>query len=383
MEATIQSSSTHKIELSLCTQNSSVSPMDRVSVRGIDWDYSRNDPSPPDFSRTLPKPKTTVFGVFIYIFKSKESIETIPKMIRALPTFPELSRFCPNTPEGYKHRVWYLPLYFRVRGIDWDYSRNDPSPPDFSRTLPKPKTTVFGVFIYIFKSKESIETIPKMIRALPTFPELSRFCPNTPEGYKHRVWYLPLYFRVQGTDFDRSQNDPSTPELARTLSKPKIIVFGAFAHIFKSKESIATIPEMLRALPNYPDISRTLPKARNTVFVWGIDCDYSRSDTNTPDFARIIPILPELFRRLETACLVRGIDCDCSRSDTRTPKLGNCHQFPQIAKRVTAYPLQQFFSSGKMRGRRPRRGQRSCPIAAKLPAGGGVHRRVARLPKSS
>ncbi|KAJ8980254.1 hypothetical protein NQ317_019469 [Molorchus minor] len=42
-----------------------------ASVRGIDCDYSysRNDPSPPDLSRTLPKPKTTVFGVFTYIFR--------------------------------------------------------------------------------------------------------------------------------------------------------------------------------------------------------------------------------------------------------------------------------------------------------------------------
>ncbi|KAJ8968459.1 hypothetical protein NQ317_005843 [Molorchus minor] len=44
----------------------------------------------------------------------------------------------------------------------------------------------------------------------------------------------------------------------------------------------------------------------------------------------------------------------------RSYVLNNCHHFPQIAKRVTAYPLQQFFPSGKMRGRRPRRWQRSC-----------------------
>ncbi|KAJ8977145.1 hypothetical protein NQ317_010412 [Molorchus minor] len=69
-----------------------------------------------------------------------------------------------------------------VRGIDCDYSRNDPSTPDFSRTLPKPKTTVFGVFAHIFRSKESIATIPEMIRALPTLLEFSRFFPNSPEG---------------------------------------------------------------------------------------------------------------------------------------------------------------------------------------------------------
>ncbi|KAJ8977221.1 hypothetical protein NQ317_002474, partial [Molorchus minor] len=44
----------------------------------------------------------------------------------------------------------------------------------------------------------------------------------------------------------------------------------------------------------------------------------------------------------------------------RSYVLNNCHHFPQIAKRVTAYPLQQFFPSGKMRGRRPRRWQQNC-----------------------
>ncbi|KAJ8981354.1 hypothetical protein NQ317_002892 [Molorchus minor] len=69
------------------------------AVRGIDCDYSRNDPSPPDFSRIFPMPKTTVFDVFPYIFRLKESISTIPGMIRALPTFPGFSRFSPNSPE--------------------------------------------------------------------------------------------------------------------------------------------------------------------------------------------------------------------------------------------------------------------------------------------
>ncbi|KAJ8977411.1 hypothetical protein NQ317_003192 [Molorchus minor] len=123
-------------------------------VRGIDYDYSRNHPSPPDLSRTLPKHKTTVFGVFAYIFRFKESIATIPEMIRAFPTFPEFSRF--------------------LRGIDCDYSRNDPSPPDLAPTLPKPETTVFGVFAYIFRCEESIATILETIRALSIWPELSR-----------------------------------------------------------------------------------------------------------------------------------------------------------------------------------------------------------------
>ncbi|KAJ8969320.1 hypothetical protein NQ317_011440, partial [Molorchus minor] len=98
----------------------------------------------------------------------EESIATIPETIRALPIFPELSRS--------------LKPPCLVRGIDCDYSRNDPSTPDFSRTLPKPKTTVFGVFAHIFRSKESIATIPEMIRALPTLPEFSRFFPNSPEA---------------------------------------------------------------------------------------------------------------------------------------------------------------------------------------------------------
>ncbi|KAJ8983768.1 hypothetical protein NQ317_006100, partial [Molorchus minor] len=61
-----------------------------------------------------------------------------------------------------------------VRGIDCDYSRNDPSTPDFSRTLPKARNTVFGVFHHIFRCEESIAAIPETIRALPTFPEFSR-----------------------------------------------------------------------------------------------------------------------------------------------------------------------------------------------------------------
>ncbi|KAJ8983603.1 hypothetical protein NQ317_004241 [Molorchus minor] len=50
-------------------------------------------------------------------------------MIRAFPTIPEFSRFCSNFPEGWKHRVW---------------------------------------------CEESIATIPKTIRVLPTFSEVFR-----------------------------------------------------------------------------------------------------------------------------------------------------------------------------------------------------------------
>ncbi|KAJ8979430.1 hypothetical protein NQ317_018051, partial [Molorchus minor] len=164
-------------------------------VQEIDYDYPRNDPSPPDLSRTLPKPKTTVFGVFPYIFKSKESIATIPEMIRALPTFT-----------------------------------------DFAQTLPKARNTV---------SKESIATIPEVIRALPTLSEFSRFCPNSTQGRKHRV---------RGIDCDYSRNDQSPPNLTQTLPKPKTTVFGVFPYIFRYRESIWTTPEATpeaRALPKY------------------------------------------------------------------------------------------------------------------------------------
>ncbi|KAJ8966229.1 hypothetical protein NQ317_013403 [Molorchus minor] len=114
-----------------------------VYVPGIDCDYSRNDPSHPDLTQTLPKRKTAMFGVFHHIFRSKESIATIPEMIRALPT---LSEFSPIFPELSRR----LETPCLVRGINCDDSRNDPSPPDLSRTLTKPKTTVFGVFPYIF-----------------------------------------------------------------------------------------------------------------------------------------------------------------------------------------------------------------------------------------
>ncbi|KAJ8982371.1 hypothetical protein NQ317_006958 [Molorchus minor] len=80
-------------------------------------------------------------------------------MIRALPIFPELSRS--------------LKSPCLVRGIDCDYSRNDPSTPDFSRTLPKHKNTVFGVFAYIFRTKESIATIPETDPSISDFRQTS------------------------------------------------------------------------------------------------------------------------------------------------------------------------------------------------------------------
>ncbi|KAJ8980839.1 hypothetical protein NQ317_018420, partial [Molorchus minor] len=94
----------------------------------------------------------------------KESIATIPETIRALPISPELSRS--------------LKPPCLVRGIDCDYSRNNPSPPDLSRTLPKPKTTVFGVFTHISWYRESIWTTPEAIQALPNCPDFSRALPK-------------------------------------------------------------------------------------------------------------------------------------------------------------------------------------------------------------
>ncbi|KAJ8977553.1 hypothetical protein NQ317_019128 [Molorchus minor] len=127
-------------------------------------EHSRLFPNIPDFARTLPKARNTVFGVFQYIFGCRESITSIPETIRALPIFPELSRS--------------LKPPYLVRGIDCDYSRNDPSPLDLSRTLPKPKTTEFGVFPYIFKV-QGIDL--DYSRNDTNTPELSRFFPSSPE----------------------------------------------------------------------------------------------------------------------------------------------------------------------------------------------------------
>ncbi|KAJ8980688.1 hypothetical protein NQ317_006084, partial [Molorchus minor] len=157
-------------------------------------DYSRNDPSPPDLSRIFPKPKSTVFGVFPYIFRTKETIATIPEIIRALPTF---SRIFPILPELSRR------LETPCLGIDYEYPRNDPSPPDLSRTLPKPKTTVRGI------------------------------------------------------DCDYSRNDPSPPDLSRSLKPPSLASFLTF---LRYRESIWTTPEAIQTLPNCPDFSRALLK---------------------------------------------------------------------------------------------------------------------------
>ncbi|KAJ8979904.1 hypothetical protein NQ317_004898, partial [Molorchus minor] len=257
-------------------------PKPKTTVRGIDCDYSRNDPSTPDFSRTLPKPKTT------------------------------------------------------VRGIDCDYSRNDPSTPDFSRTLPKPKTTVFGVFAHIFRCEESIATIPETIRALPIFPELSRSlkppCEESIATIPEMIRALPIFPElsrslkspclVRGIDCDYSRNDPSNPDFSRTLPKARNTVFGVFPYIFRFEESIATIPETIRALPIFPELSRSI---------------------KTPCLVSLLIFLGPRNRLQLFLKLIRA--------------------FPTFAKRVTAYPLQKKIS------KREDAWPQATPLAAKLPLG--------------
>ncbi|KAJ8963721.1 hypothetical protein NQ317_012376 [Molorchus minor] len=82
---------------------------------------------------------------------------------------------------GARNRLQLFPKrseHSRVLGIDCDYSRNDPSPPDLTRTPPKPKTTVFGVFPYIFRYRESIWITPEAIQAPSNFPDFSRALPK-------------------------------------------------------------------------------------------------------------------------------------------------------------------------------------------------------------
>ncbi|KAJ8981582.1 hypothetical protein NQ317_002610 [Molorchus minor] len=248
----------------------------------------------PDFARTFPKPKTTVFGVFPYIFRPNATHKpqrfrlflkgptTDQDSSRIFPILPRTSRTAGNT------------------GIDCDYSRNDPSPPDFSRIFPMPKTTVFDTQGIDFDYSWNDPSTPDFSRIFPIFSELSRT--------------LETPCLVRGIDCDYSRNDPSTPDFSRTLPKPKTTVFGVFAHIFRCEESIATIPETIRALPIFPELSRSL---KPPCLVQGIDCDHSRNDPSPPDFSRIFLIFPELCRRQKHR--VRGIDCDYSRNDPSNP----------------------------------------------------------------
>ncbi|KAJ8977120.1 hypothetical protein NQ317_005248 [Molorchus minor] len=155
-------------------------------VQGIDYDYSQSDPSTPDPARTLPKARTIVFDVLPYIFRLRESIATIPKMIRAFPIFPDFPEFVRTLPKAKyavsKESIATIPEMIRAL----------PTFPDFARTLPEPKTTVFGIFPYIFGCRESITTIPETIRVLPIFPELSR---SLKPPYEESIATVPVAIR--------------------------------------------------------------------------------------------------------------------------------------------------------------------------------------------
>ncbi|KAJ8978947.1 hypothetical protein NQ317_018422 [Molorchus minor] len=131
---------------------------------------------------------------------TKESIATIPEMIRAFPTIPKFSRIIPILPEHSRR----LETPCLTQGIYCDYSWNDPSTPDFSR--------IFPILSELFRR------------------------PETP-------------CLVRGIDCDYSQNDPSPRDFFRRL-KPSY------------EESIATVPEAIRELPNLTTAT-TFPKSPN------------------------------------------------------------------------------------------------------------------------
>ncbi|KAJ8977250.1 hypothetical protein NQ317_007427 [Molorchus minor] len=113
----------------------------------------------------------------------------------------------------------------------------------------------------------------------PSTPDLARTLPKA----------MTIVFYVQEIDCDYSRNYPSPPDLTRTLPKPKITL---------SKESIATISEMIRALrtlSEFSDFVRTLPKDRNTVF--GVFLHIFRCEESIaaiPEMIRALPTFPEL-----------------------------------------------------------------------------------------
>ncbi|KAJ8972977.1 hypothetical protein NQ317_016038 [Molorchus minor] len=136
----------------------------------------------------------------------KELIATIPEMIQAFPTLPELSRFCPNSSKGQNRRVWCLFIYLWVRGIDCDYSRNDPSPPDLSRTLRslKPPSNLGGLNFGTEYSNVTPSTTPTSNsqtpnKVPPTTPQHSMQTTTTP---KHQ-----MKSPVVGGDYSRSHFD--------------------------------------------------------------------------------------------------------------------------------------------------------------------------------
>ncbi|KAJ8982680.1 hypothetical protein NQ317_017671 [Molorchus minor] len=298
----------------------------KESISTIPGDPSTPFQDFPDFLRTLPNARITVFGVFAHIFRSKESIATIPEMIRALPTLPEFS--------------------------------------DFSRTLPKARNTVFGIFHYIFRCEESIATIPEMIRALPIFPELSR-------SLKSPCLVSFLIFSGSGNRLrpfpkrsEPSRLFPNFPDFSRTLPKARNTVFGVFPYIFRLEESIATIPETIRAIPTFPELSRRLETPCLVSFPI-----FSGSRNRLrlfPKRSEHSPIFPELSRSIKTPCLVSLLIFLGPRNRLQL-FLKLIRAFPTFAKRVTAYPLQKNFQAGRCVaaghavGSEAATGQRSCP----------------------
>ncbi|KAJ8970955.1 hypothetical protein NQ317_000641 [Molorchus minor] len=90
-------------------------------------------------------------------------------MIRAFPTFPDFPEFVRTLAKA-KYAVFGVFSHiFWVRGIDCDYSRNDPNPPDLSRTLRSLKPPY----------EESIATVPVAIRDLPNLTTATTF-PKSP-----------------------------------------------------------------------------------------------------------------------------------------------------------------------------------------------------------
>ncbi|KAJ8978465.1 hypothetical protein NQ317_016991 [Molorchus minor] len=156
-------------------------------------------------------------------------------------------------------------------GIDYEYPRNDPSPPDLSQTLPKSKTAVFG-------PRKRLQLFLKLSEHSRLFPNIPDFARTLPKA------------RNSGIDYEyppkRSEPSPIFPELSRSLKPP-------------CEESIATIPETIRALPIFPELSRSLKPPSLASFltffkVQGIDLDYSRGDTNTPELSRFFTSSPEI-----------------------------------------------------------------------------------------
>ncbi|KAJ8982284.1 hypothetical protein NQ317_008013 [Molorchus minor] len=118
------------------------------------------------------------------------------------------------------------------------------------------------------------------LRLLPKPSEPSRSCQNSPKPKTS----------VRGIDCDYYRNNQSPPDFSRSLKLPCLV---SFPYIFRSKESIATISEVIRALPTFPDFVRTLPKAqKNTVF--GVFPNFFRYEESIATVSEAIRELPNV-----------------------------------------------------------------------------------------